>query len=145
VEDRAAQVAGSSAGVRVLAHLVRGRSEPQLERLMRFLAPMIFKGMARAFRPARAYGFSGEIEYELLSNGTARKWVVRVADGKATARAGPSEHPTVVLRMSAPTFARVSAGILAPVTAVLERKIEAEGDLRLVNRLGEMFGGPSGY
>ena len=113
--------------------------------MMRFLAPVIFRGMARAFRTDRAFGFSGEIEYELRSNGTLKKWVIHVAGGKATAQAGPAENPAVVLRMSAPTFARVSAGILAPVAAVLERKIEAEGDLRLVNRLAEMFGGPSGY
>ncbi len=47
--------------------------------------------------------------------------------------------------MSAPTFLRLSAGLLEPVTAVLERKLEAEGDLRVINRLGEMFGGRSGY
>lgn len=143
--ERGRRAARSGGGMAVLARLVRGRNDPQLERLMRFLAPVIFKGMTRAFRPDRAYGFAGEIEYELLSNGTAKKWVVCVADGKASARAGSAEHPAVKLKMSAPTFARVSAGILAPVTAVLERKIEAEGDLRIVNRLGEMFGGPSGY
>jgi putative sterol carrier protein len=113
--------------------------------MMRFLAPVIFKGMARAFRPDRAFGFSGEIEYELRINATSKKWVIRIARGKATAHTGPAEHPVVVLRMSAPTFARVSAGILAPITAVLERKVEVEGDLRLVNRLAEMFGGPSEY
>jgi putative sterol carrier protein len=124
---------------------MRGRSDQQLERMMRFLAPVIFKGMARAFRPDRAFGFSGEIEYELRGNGKLKKWVIRVAGGKATAHVGRAENPAVVLRMSVPTFARVSAGILAPVAAVLERKIEAEGDLRLVNRISEMFGGPSGY
>jgi alkanesulfonate monooxygenase SsuD/methylene tetrahydromethanopterin reductase-like flavin-dependent oxidoreductase (luciferase family) len=137
--------AGSRRGSRLLSRLMRGRSDQQLERMMRFLAPVIFKGMARAFRPDRAFGFSGEIEYELRGNGKLKKWVIRVAGGKATAHVGRAENPAVVLRMSVPTFARVSAGILAPVAAVLERKIEAEGDLRLVNRISEMFGGPSGY
>jgi hypothetical protein len=68
-------------------------------------------------------------------NARSKKWVIRIA--------GPAERPVVVLRMSAPTFARVSAGILAPITAVLERKVEV--DLRLVNRLAEMLGGPSDY
>jgi len=99
----------------------------------------------RALPEERAFGLSGEIEYELRINSTSKKWVIRVAGSKATAHAGPAKYPAVVLRMSAPTLARVSAGILAPVTAVLERKIEAEGDLRLVNRLAEMFGGPPGY
>ena len=129
----------------MLARLIRGRSDQQLERMMRFLAPVIFKGMARAFRPDRAFGFSGEIEYDLQSNGKSRKWVIRIADGKAIAERGSAQHPSVVLHMPAPTFARISAGILSPITAVLERKLDAEGDLGLVNRLSEMFGGPSGY
>jgi alkanesulfonate monooxygenase SsuD/methylene tetrahydromethanopterin reductase-like flavin-dependent oxidoreductase (luciferase family)/putative sterol carrier protein len=144
-EERESTKASRPRGGSVLIRLVRGRSDQQLERMMRFLAPVIFKGMARAFRPDRAFGFSGEIEYELRTDATSKTWVIRIAGGKATAHAGPAEHPVIVLRMATPTFARVSAGILAPITAVLERKIEAEGDLRLVNRLAEMFGGPSGY
>ena len=135
----------SNGGNSVLTWLVRGRSDQQLERMMPFLAPLIFKGMQRAFRPDRATGFSGEIEYQLESNGKSRKWVVRIADGKATAKSGAAAHPAIVLQMSASTVARLSAGILEPVAAVLEGKLKAEGDLRLVNRLGEMFGGRSRY
>jgi alkanesulfonate monooxygenase SsuD/methylene tetrahydromethanopterin reductase-like flavin-dependent oxidoreductase (luciferase family)/putative sterol carrier protein len=134
-----------SGGQAVLVWLVRGRSDKQLERMMPFLAPLIFKGMERAFRPDRAFGFSGEIEYVLESNGKSRKWVVQIADGKAIAKTGPASHPSMTLRMSAPTFARLSAGILEPVTAAMEKKIEVVGDLRLMNRLVEMFGGSSGY
>jgi len=134
-----------SGGQAVLLWLVRGRSDKQLERMMPFLAPLIFKGMERAFRPDRALGFSGEIEYVLESNGKARRWVVRIGDGKATAKTGGSSHPSMTLRMSAPTFARMSAGTLEPITAVLEKKLEVEGDLKLMNRLVEMFGGSSRY
>ncbi len=134
-----------SRGGAMLAWLVRGRSDAQLERMMPFLAPLIFHGMQRAFRPDRSFGFSGEIEYQLQTNGKSRNWVVRITDGKATSKSGSAEHPSVVLRMSAPTFARLSVGMLEPTAAVLEGKLNAEGDLRLVNRIGEMFGGPSRY
>jgi len=135
----------SRGGRAMLAWLVRGRSDQQLERVAPLLAPLIFKGMQRTFRPDRAFGFSGEVEYDLLCDGKSRKWTIQIAGGKAIAKSGSAKHPSVVLRMSAPTFARLSAGILEPVTALLEGTLEAEGDLRLVNRVSEMFGGPSGY
>jgi alkanesulfonate monooxygenase SsuD/methylene tetrahydromethanopterin reductase-like flavin-dependent oxidoreductase (luciferase family)/putative sterol carrier protein len=134
-----------AAGKTILTWLVRGRSDEQLERWMTFLAPMIFKGMERAFRPDRAYGFSGEIEYRLRSNGTQKKWAVQIADGKAKVKSGAAAQPRLTLKMPSPVFARISAGLVQPVAAVLDGKLEAEGDLRLMNRLGEMFGGPSNY
>jgi alkanesulfonate monooxygenase SsuD/methylene tetrahydromethanopterin reductase-like flavin-dependent oxidoreductase (luciferase family) len=144
-QARAAKGAGARAGQAVLGWLVRGRSDKQLERMMPMLAPMIFKGMVRAFRPDRVFGFSGEIEYQLCSNGSSKKWAVRVADGKASVKAGAADQPRISLKLSGPTFARISAGLLEPVTAVLQGQLEAEGELRLMNRIGEMFGGPSGY
>ncbi len=129
----------------LFARLVRGRSDRQLELMMGVLGWVIFKSMERAFRADRAYGFSGEIEYDLECRGGRRKWTIRVDHGKAKARPGAAEQAAAVLRMSAPTFARVSAGVLDPVTAVLERRLEIEGDLDVVSRLGEMFGAPSRY
>jgi alkanesulfonate monooxygenase SsuD/methylene tetrahydromethanopterin reductase-like flavin-dependent oxidoreductase (luciferase family) len=128
-----------------LAWLVRGRSDQQLERMTPILAPIIFKGMARAFRPDRAYGFTGEIEYIIQTNGHAKKWAVRIADGKATVQQRAATNPRISLKMPAPVFARVSAGLLEPVAAAFEGKLEVTGELRLINRIGEMFGARSGY
>ena len=141
----ASQGAGARAGRAMLAWIVRGRSDRQLERIMPVLAPMIFRAMGRAFRPDRAFGFSGDIAYSLRTNGTAKNWVIHVDNGKATVKPGAAEAPRIALKMSGPTFARLSAGLIEPVTAVLEGKLEAEGELRLMNRIGEMFGGHSGY
>jgi alkanesulfonate monooxygenase SsuD/methylene tetrahydromethanopterin reductase-like flavin-dependent oxidoreductase (luciferase family)/putative sterol carrier protein len=137
--------ASNGAGSAVLGWLVRDRSDSQIERMMPLLAPVIFKGMARAFKPQLSRGFSGEIQYELRSNGKSRKWVVQIADGKAVAKRGSAANPSVTLRMSEPTFARISAGMIPSMAAMLEGKVEAEGDLNLLARLGEMFGGPSGF
>jgi len=137
--------ASNGAGSAVLGWLVRDRSDRQIERMMPLLAPVIFKGMAHAFKPQLSRGFSGEIQYELRSNGKSRKWVVQIADGKAVAKRGSAANPSVTLRMSEPTFARISAGMIPSMAAMLEGKVEAEGDLNLLARLGEMFGGPSGF
>jgi putative sterol carrier protein len=129
----------------VLGWLVRDRTDRQIERMMPLLAPVIFKGMQRAFQPQLSRGFSGEIQYELRSNGKSRKWVVRIAGGKATARRGISASPSVTMRMSEAVFARIAVGIISSMAAMLEGKVEAEGDLNLLARLGEMFGAQSGF
>jgi alkanesulfonate monooxygenase SsuD/methylene tetrahydromethanopterin reductase-like flavin-dependent oxidoreductase (luciferase family)/putative sterol carrier protein len=133
------------AGQAFFLWLVRDRSDRQLQRLAPLLTRMIFSGMERAFRPDRARGFVGEIEYDLLSNGASRKWTVRIAGDKAIAKPGPAQQPEAVLRMSVPTFARVSAGLTNPVAAVMERKLIIEGDFDVANRLTEMFGGQSTF
>jgi alkanesulfonate monooxygenase SsuD/methylene tetrahydromethanopterin reductase-like flavin-dependent oxidoreductase (luciferase family)/putative sterol carrier protein len=124
---------------------VRGKSDDQLETWMRFLAPIIFRGLARSFRSERAYGFSGEILYELESRGALDLWTVQVTNGKAIAKRGPAREPKIAFRMSMPTFARLSAGLMPTFSAIVDGKLDVKGDLRLVNRVGEMFGGRSGY
>jgi alkanesulfonate monooxygenase SsuD/methylene tetrahydromethanopterin reductase-like flavin-dependent oxidoreductase (luciferase family) len=132
-------------GRAALAWLVRGRSDKQLELMLPILAPMIFKGMQRSFRPDRALGFTGEIEYTIQTNGSAKKWAVRVADGKATVEKRAATNPRISLKMAAPLFARISAGLVEPVAAVFDGKLEVQGELRLMNRIGEMFGSRSRY
>src|SRR6266849_6092582 len=63
------QPSRSSAGKALLIRLVRGRSDRDIDRMTPVLIPLIFRGMARAFRPDRSFGCSGEIEYEVQRNG----------------------------------------------------------------------------
>ena len=82
-------------GQEAVARLVRGASDAQLER--RFGSDLaqraIFTGMARQFEPKLAFGFEGDIGYELAHHGNGKppsRWTVRVRDGAAT----PSRAPT---------------------------------------------------
>jgi alkanesulfonate monooxygenase SsuD/methylene tetrahydromethanopterin reductase-like flavin-dependent oxidoreductase (luciferase family)/putative sterol carrier protein len=124
----------------VFATLVRGRSDGQLERWGRPALWMIFKGMERAFRPERAAGFAGEIEYELTGTAGAKLWVLTIAGTKARSRAGRAAKARIRLKMSVPVFLRVCAGLLDPTRAMLDRQLEVEGDFQAVFRINEMFG-----
>ena len=124
------------------ALLVRGKSDEQIDRRVSS-GPMlraIFKGMQRAFQPDRAGGFRGDIQYELRGRRGLRRWVIRIDNGVAIAGAGRSPHPSVVIRTSVPTFARMVARELPPAKAWFEGKIQIDGDFQLAARLGEMFG-----
>ena len=151
----AARDAGSELsrrGQEALRRMVSGASDEKLER--RFGSPLaqraIFTAMARGFTPKMAFGFEGEVVYELIhSDGAARRgsdsWTLEVRGNRAVARPGNGRKPAVTVRMTVPDFARLAAGETHPMTALLEGRTHVEGDFQVASRLTEMFGGPSPY
>lgn len=125
----------------LFARIVRSRDDQQLDRLMSFRPAqrLIFKGMEKAFHPERAKGFTAEVQYELQGRGEVVRWLVRVADCQAKAAPGQCANPTLTFRMSLPTFARIAAGEINPVTAMLERRLEVDGDIKKLFQFTGMF------
>ena len=122
---------------------VRGRSDGQLERTIgsRIGLQTIFNAMARRFEPDKSGGFKGDVQYELgYSDGTTRRWVVRIYGDRAEARPATSPRAALTMRLGLPTFARLLARELPPAEAFMQGKIEIEGDFQVAGRLGEMFG-----
>ena len=106
----------------------------------------LFGGMARRFRPSRANGFEGDIEYVLSgADGELKPWVVTIAGNRASARPGRSAEPAVTISMSVADFARVAARDLDPGKALVNGRLQLDGDFAIATRLGEMFGEPSPY
>jgi hypothetical protein len=134
-------------GQEALAALVRGASDEQLERRFgnRLAQRAIFAGMARQFEPKFAFGFEGDIAYELAHHGDGRpleRWTVRVRDGSASALPGADGDPAITFRLSVPDFARLVAEVVDPQELLFAGRFEIEGDLSLATRIPEMFGAP---
>jgi alkanesulfonate monooxygenase SsuD/methylene tetrahydromethanopterin reductase-like flavin-dependent oxidoreductase (luciferase family) len=134
-------------GVELLARLVRGASDEQLER--RFGSDLaqraIFTGMARQFEPKFAYGFEGDIAYELAHHGNGKApslWTVRVRDGAASVIAGVEGSPAITFKLSVPDFARLVTEQVEPQELLFSGRFDVEGDLTLATRVPEMFGAP---
>jgi alkanesulfonate monooxygenase SsuD/methylene tetrahydromethanopterin reductase-like flavin-dependent oxidoreductase (luciferase family) len=134
-------------GQEALARLVRGASDEQLER--RFGSDLaqraIFTGMARQFEPKFAFGFEGDIAYELSHHGNgkaASRWTVRVRDGAATVVPGVDGSPAVTFKLSIPDFARLIAEEVEPQELLFSGRFDVAGDLTLATRVPEMFGAP---
>jgi alkanesulfonate monooxygenase SsuD/methylene tetrahydromethanopterin reductase-like flavin-dependent oxidoreductase (luciferase family) len=136
-----------AAGESAFAAFVRGRSDSQLERTIgsRTGLRVMFKGMERSFVPENANRFEGEIQYVLTGSGGfgGRTWTVEIANGRASARPGPSREPAVTLTTSVPVFARIAARELHPAKALIEGDFMVEGNFDIAARLGEMFGDDS--
>jgi alkanesulfonate monooxygenase SsuD/methylene tetrahydromethanopterin reductase-like flavin-dependent oxidoreductase (luciferase family) len=154
---RSLQRGGQSA----LARFVRGASDDQLERRFGsdFAQRAIFTGMARQFEPKFAYGFEGDIAYELSHHTTANRaqpaepaasasgkapsrWTVRVRDDAASVIAGVDGSPAITFKLSVPDFARLIAEVVEPQELLFSGRFDVEGDLTLATRVPEMFGAP---
>jgi alkanesulfonate monooxygenase SsuD/methylene tetrahydromethanopterin reductase-like flavin-dependent oxidoreductase (luciferase family) len=127
------------------ARFVRGASDDQLERRFgnQLAQRAIFTGMARQFEPRFAFGFEGDIAYELSHVGNSAPpahWVVRVKDGAAKALPGPNGPAAVTFKLSVPDFARLVAEEADPQELLFSGRFQVEGDLALAARVPEMFG-----
>ena len=136
-----------SRGRAALRAAVHGRSDAQLERT--FGHPAVqratFLALAAAFRPAAAHAFSGVIACELTaSTRPTRTWGLEMTGGRVSVVTEPV-NPVVTLRIPVALFARAAAGEVGLARLAFSRQIQATGDLAILSRLGEMFGGRSPY
>ena len=134
-------------GEDAFAAFVRRSDDARLERILGSDPGLrvLFGGMTRRFRPEKAAGFEGEIQYRLSSNGTTRPWVVDVRAARATAHPGVAVDAKLTLTMSAADFLRVAARELDPGKALMTGRLRLDGDFTVATKLGEMFGEPSPY
>jgi alkanesulfonate monooxygenase SsuD/methylene tetrahydromethanopterin reductase-like flavin-dependent oxidoreductase (luciferase family) len=137
-------------GQEALARLVRGASDDQLER--RFGGGLaqraIFTGMARQFEPKLAFGFEGDLGYELrraADGAEPSRWTLRVRDGSAAALPGIEGTPAVTFKLLVSDFARLIAEEVEPQELLFSGRFEVEGDLALAARVPEMFGAPARF
>jgi alkanesulfonate monooxygenase SsuD/methylene tetrahydromethanopterin reductase-like flavin-dependent oxidoreductase (luciferase family) len=153
LRDRAAELAKEARrsiekqGQEAVARLVRGASDEQLERRFgnQVAQRAIFTGMARQFDPKFAFGFEGDILYELDHHGNTKppaQWTIHIEDSRATALPGRNGDPAVKLRLSIPDFARLVAEEVNPQELFFGGRFRVEGDFQVVARLPEMFGQP---
>jgi len=133
-------------GEAALGALVRRAGDRGLERTLGSDAGLrvIFTGMARRFRPKRAQGFSGVIQYELRAqDGTERPWTVMIDGERASVAPGRAAEPAVTVGIGVADFARLIARELEPGKALMSGRLTLSGDVSVAMRLSEMFGEPS--
>ena len=126
------------------------RDHPDADLAARFGSQLaqraLFTAMAKSFQPAMAFGFAGDIVFELqpptddADPGATDWWTVEVAGRKATARRGRSDQAAVTVHLGIVDFVRVASGELHPVRLVVESRAQVEGEVMVAARLLDMFG-----
>ena len=98
------------------------------------------ENLAKLAGPEKSRGFKGSIQWDLEGSRGTRSWHVSIVDGRAVAAEGPADDASVKMHMSVPVFARVLARELDPARAMMEGKLEIEGDFAVAAQIGPMFG-----
>jgi alkanesulfonate monooxygenase SsuD/methylene tetrahydromethanopterin reductase-like flavin-dependent oxidoreductase (luciferase family)/putative sterol carrier protein len=129
-------------GGQAFAAFVRRSDDRRLERTLgtELGLRLLFGGMAQRFRPDKAQGFAGDIQYELRADGAVKPWVVSIDGRTATARPGRASTPSVTIKTGVADFLRIAARELDPGKALITGQMVLEGDFTIATRLGEMFG-----
>jgi hypothetical protein len=102
---------------------------------------VVFRGMARSLRTAARSGdLRGDLQFDLVGpRGSRRAWTVSAGPLRAVARRGPSSAPTLVLRTTPDDLLRLVSGELDAGDALLDGRLDLEGDLALAVRMGDLF------
>jgi hypothetical protein len=80
------------------------------------------------------------VEYRLKGSRGESRWHLRIKGSQAEARRGEAEAPVLVFRTTLPVFARMAAGEINAAHAILERKLDVEGDVKTLAKFSAMFG-----
>jgi hypothetical protein len=131
-----------------VARWTRDHSDEELVRRFgtRRAQRLAFGAMARAFQPATAFGFEGEIEFELLppddhADGSSSDWWTLEVNGRrAEAREGRATAPEVTVHVGVADFVRMGAGELQALDMLESRRMRLDGKLDLGIRMPAMFG-----
>lgn len=95
-------------------------------------------GQAAAFDPAAA----GDLQVDLQFCFTGQEpgdYVLRIANGHCTAHTGRTSLPALTVHAPSEVWLQIARGELSGPTAYMRGLFRAEGDMRLLMRMGELF------
>jgi putative sterol carrier protein len=102
---------------------------------------LLFGALARRFDPVAAEGFAGEVQWDLRTrDDRVKQWTLAVAGGSAAARRRPATAPVLIVRLGLADLLRLAVGELDAGRALLDGRLDLEGDFAVATRLGPMFG-----
>lgn len=144
-----AKAAITTRGRETVGKLLVDASDEELER--RFGSPIALRGLmtaiAKGFQPRMAFGFEGEIQFEIripTASRTAQRsewWTLHIEGTRAVARRRTANAPAVTIHANVADFVRIVGGLINPVGLWVSGRVEIDGDVLLGPRLVELFGG----
>lgn len=98
----------------------------------------IMDAMVKAFDPSAAQGVDADVQLHAGGEGGG-DYVLAIADGAASVRAGLVDEPAVRLTVSAEDWIAIIKGELDPARAFMTGKLKLSGDMGLLMKFPQMF------
>jgi len=92
-----------------------------------------------AFRREKAEGVNAVIQFDVTGSDVFQGYLT-IKDGECTYTDGVVVNPTLTIKTPADVWVKMLMGDLNPQTAFFKRMYQAQGDMSLFMRMGQMFG-----
>jgi putative sterol carrier protein len=96
-------------------------------------------GMAYSMNPKAAGGLQAVIQFDVTDD-RPEHYFLDIDQGKCTAYEGKHPAPNMTIHTPSKVWMAISRGEVGGARALMSGKYRVEGDLRLLMRLGELFG-----
>ncbi|MBN1799830.1 MAG: NAD(P)H-dependent oxidoreductase [Spirochaetales bacterium] len=98
-------------------------------------------GMAMQYKPAGVPDFEGSVQFKLDDS----PYFLAIKDNVCKAYKGQIDNPTTVITTTENTWIDIATGKLNGQQAVMDGKMKIDGELGLVMKMGELFGGNNNH
>ncbi len=105
----------------------------------RAVADTMFDLYRRAFDPERAGKSSGDFQFTLITPEGDLSYLLSVANGACSVRAGTADEPTVAIRLTLADFLRMSCGETNGAMLAMTGRLEVTGDVLASMSLSDWF------
>ena len=127
-----------------LATLIKGLSDEEISQGVSaagvdVVLGRIFATMQSMFRPERAEGQDGVVQWEVDDGGSTHVYHVTTGAGTCQASAGPADAPKATLSFTLPNFVRFMAGEMNGIQAFMAGKVRISGDVMYAQRMESFF------
>lgn len=117
-----------------------GKDMPALEEYVENNPSVQLGGMASTFNPEKAGDLEGIIQFDV--SGDQPGWhYLEIKSGRCALHDGQAENPNLTIHTPWNVWKAISNGELSGQDALMEGKYSVEGDIALLIRMGEVFGG----
>jgi putative sterol carrier protein len=127
-----------------LAALIKGRTDEEISQGVsaagvELVLQRIFAAMESMFRPERAEGADGIVQWEVDDGGSTHVYHVIMDAGTCRTAAGPADTPTATLAFTLANFVRFMAGEMNGIQAFMTGKVRISGDVMYAQRSESFF------
>ena len=127
-----------------LAALIDGLSDEEIHQAalaagVGVVLERIFATMQSMFRPERAEGQDGVVQWEVDDGNSTHVYHVTMDAGTCVADAGPAVAPKATLNFTLPNFLRFMAGEMNGIQAFMTGKVRISGDVMYAQRMEGFF------